>query len=610
MTGDIVWDELWNTPTERPTGTHAPAPAPAGTATPYANAALQNETQAVLDAIQGTRNHTLNRAGFSLAQLIAAGQIDRQLVHQTLQWAGLQAGLEPGEIAATLRSALGAGEQQPRIIPPRPEYDAPPVTVLEDTNTPAAETVPTSPQVTSAELADDMMTTWAAVDLTDVLTGTYEPIKATIAPRTDGQHLLYAGKVHSIHGESESGKSLVVQAIAAQLIADGGTCLYIDNESDKASVALRMIALGLDRDQVLERFSYVRPETDPRKFPHEKAAIAGLLANPVDLIVIDGVTDNLGLFGFATKDNDDIARWMKLLPRMCARLTGAAVVLIDHVTKDPDSRGRFAIGGQAKMAGLDGVAYILEPIAVIGQGLRGQLALRTGKDREGDVRGNSSPTWRKTDRTQETAIITVDSVKDPTHIDVTIDPPRTHTVTDDATGYARMRPTVLMERASRFIEQTVDPPSLRDIRDGVHGSSSYIGDAVSVLIAEGYVKAEPGARRRIGHHIIRPYRQVWDEQSDSFDPASLEDKDASGSEWFPSGSGTTQDRVVPGSPPLRGTGTTRTVEGTTQKPPVVPDQPEPHPSTSCRRCKTPITETESTEHHGLCFDCRPDNPQA
>ena len=93
-----------------------------------------------------------------------------------------------------------------------------------------------------------------------------------------------------------------------------------------------------------------------------------MLSGRYALGVIDGVTDALGVFGFSTNDNDDVARWIRSVPKLIAARTGAAVVLIDHVTKDAWNRNRFAIGGQAKMAGLTGAAYTAEVTAPLGRG--------------------------------------------------------------------------------------------------------------------------------------------------------------------------------------------------------------------------------------------------
>ena len=158
--------------------------------------------------------------------------------------------------------------------------------------------------------------------------------------------------------------------------------------------------------------------------------------------MIDGVTDALGLFGFSTKDNDDVARWIREVPKLIAARAGAAVVLTDHVTKESGNRGRWAIGGQAEMAGLTGAAYTAEVTAPLGRGLRGEVVLRIGKDRPGAVRPHCG-SFSKKDRTQEAARIVIDS---------TVDPP---TVTIGAPGVRRdedfceqnaFRPTNLMQR--------------------------------------------------------------------------------------------------------------------------------------------------------------------
>jgi hypothetical protein len=107
----------------------------------------------------------------------------------------------------------------------------------------------------------------------------------------------------------------------------------------------------------------------------------------------------LGIFSFAIKDNDDIATWMRLLPKQTADRTGAAVLLVDQVTKDCDTRGRFAIGGQAKRAALTGAAYTVEVAEPVGIGLRGAVVLGVAKDRPGYVRGRCGP-MRKSDRTR------------------------------------------------------------------------------------------------------------------------------------------------------------------------------------------------------------------
>jgi len=122
------WEAAWAQPESTPAGKPAPLREAGGTG--YGRAALAAETRTVAEAAEGVRNDTLNRAGFSLAQLVAAGHLEQAAVHQALTDAARAAGLDDKEIGATLRSSLTAGVQQPRDVPDRPPLPTP--TVLED----------------------------------------------------------------------------------------------------------------------------------------------------------------------------------------------------------------------------------------------------------------------------------------------------------------------------------------------------------------------------------------------------------------------------------------------------------------------------------------------
>lgn len=354
---------------------------------------------------------------------------------------------------------------------------------------------------------DDIPASWAAVDLEDILTGAYVPEVPEIMYRVDGAALIYAGRVHSFHGESESGKSLLAQHVTAQLLGEGRSVCYLDFESDAAAVVNRLRELGADADQIRAGFEYHRPETDYRT-PAERAEFERLLGGAWDLIVIDGVTDALGAFGFGTNDNDEISEWMRRLPRLLARRTEAAVILVDHVTKDADSRGRFAVGGQAKLNALDGAAYTIEVVDALGRGLAGTIVMKVAKDRPGGVRPHAGRFGR--DRTQEAARVTIDSTAG-AGIVVTVGPPESK-VDDEPKPF---RPTGLMERISRRLEDSGTLLSRRAIRTGVKGNEQALLEAVDILEAEGYVVNE-GTDRATKYRSERPYRQIDDPASDSY----------------------------------------------------------------------------------------------
>jgi hypothetical protein len=80
----------------------------------YAMAALRAETERVASARPGTRNDTLNRAAFSLGQLVAAGLLPPLPVITGLISAARHAGLPEEEAVRTVRSGMAGGSRKPR----------------------------------------------------------------------------------------------------------------------------------------------------------------------------------------------------------------------------------------------------------------------------------------------------------------------------------------------------------------------------------------------------------------------------------------------------------------------------------------------------------------
>lgn len=81
----------------------------------YVATAVRAELEAVA-ACRGGRNDQLNKSGFSLGQLVGAGLVGRDDVHQALTEAAQAAGVDPNEAKAqsTIRRAIEAGSRVPR----------------------------------------------------------------------------------------------------------------------------------------------------------------------------------------------------------------------------------------------------------------------------------------------------------------------------------------------------------------------------------------------------------------------------------------------------------------------------------------------------------------
>ena len=84
----------------------------------YGRAALEREIAALAATAPGSRNHALNRAAFSLFQLVAGGELDQRDVIAGLCRAAQVNGLARDDgwhtIWATIRSGACAGAQHPR----------------------------------------------------------------------------------------------------------------------------------------------------------------------------------------------------------------------------------------------------------------------------------------------------------------------------------------------------------------------------------------------------------------------------------------------------------------------------------------------------------------
>jgi hypothetical protein len=324
---------------------------------------------------------------------------------------------------------------------------------------------------------------WQPLDLEPVLEGDATDLPPEILARSDGQALFYRSRVHMVVGEPETGKGWLVLRACAERLRLGELVLYVDFEDTAAGIVARLRALGVTDDRILEFFRYVRPDeplgnADPRA-----------IAPGATLVILDGTTEALALFGLKLESNTDQAQLLAMLARPLAE-TGAAVVIVDHVPKDREHRGRGAIGAQHKLAGTD-VTYVVKTITPFGRGMTGRSKLLVDKDRPGFIRAVSLGA-------RVVGEIAFESDPETGRMAVEVFPA--------ATEQGGFRPTTLMERVSRFLEGRDEPVSGRAIRDGVAGQHEARALALECLISEGFVAADDGARNSKLHRSLAPFR--------------------------------------------------------------------------------------------------------
>jgi len=208
-----------------------------------------------------------------------------------------------------------------------------------------------------------------------------EPVddRPTLLCREDGQRLLYRSALNEIHSEPGGGKTWVALSVVKALLDVADPVLYLDFESTARAMAVRLAALGVTAELV-RPLAYI-----PAAGAFQDADVAWLMecitSCGVQLVVVDSLGEALA---FAGDGNDDatVARWLATVVRPLAR-AGAAVLLLDHVTKAAEGRGRFPIGSQRKLAAVDGVAYSLEVVQPWARDRSGLASLVVAKDRPG-----------------------------------------------------------------------------------------------------------------------------------------------------------------------------------------------------------------------------------
>jgi AAA domain len=334
---------------------------------------------------------------------------------------------------------------------------------------------------------------WAPVAIT--ISGALPPERPSVAG------IVYPGRTHIWSGEPESLKSLLALILAHHEIRAGRSVLYIDYENGAREVLARLHALGLCDEEIDAGFIYLEP-TEPitsvyRDVVNPNGTTTAVAADverliterQPSLVVIDGYTASLGLHGLDPDRGIDIETHTREVLRPL-RASGAAVVLIDHLPKDANKRGRFSIGSERKVGSAD-VHLGFTVAQPFGRGRSALLRLRVHKDRPGHL--------------HRPHLAEIKLVSDSITGEVTWEirrasnaPPGTTTTFERA---------VLMERVSLFLEEQSEPISRSTIEAEVKGSGPELREAIDALVAAGYAQETDGPNRARLTESLRPFRE-------------------------------------------------------------------------------------------------------
>lgn len=310
---------------------------------------------------------------------------------------------------------------------------------------------------------------WPITNLAAVIADGWHPPTPTMLQRTDGMALIYPGRYNTLSGEPGCGKTWVALWCIAEQISAGHNVAVVDYEDTPGALINRLTLLGVTTDDIANHVTYIDPAapitnrgaiTDAgEQALHQLADITDLA-----LVVIDSVGESLAAEAFSPNDDDDVARWVRHLPRSIAHNTGAAVFGLDHVTKSLETRGQWAIGSQRKLAAVDGAAYTITAGIAPTKTEDGRLTVRTAKDRHGTHQ-----------RTHIAAEIEVNNTLTGA-VAVLVKPPEDPTVT----GHS-----IYQQRIMQAVEDNGGDISGKEMVTDVDGKADHIRVARDELIANG-----------------------------------------------------------------------------------------------------------------------------
>lgn len=329
--------------------------------------------------------------------------------------------------------------------------------------------------------------TLEVADLAAILEGTEDPERPFWLMRTDGRALLYPARIHDLHGPPSVGKTWVSNLVTGQVLAAGGSVLVVDHEDSARATLDRLRATGAPLEAVADpsRFRFVKP-TGAFGAP-ERAHLEKILDElEPDLVILDGVAESLAMNGFDEISNTEVLLWRSLVVDPL-RSRGAAVLMLDHVTKSTQDRARGARGAGAKLGAIDGASYEVLLTRAYSRHRAGLLRLKVAKDRHGHVGSIGEIVADLHVRPSAGGLVVALELEAPT-------------------AEERHKLTGLMQTLSRRLEGATGPLAQFALFAGMGTEKRHLETALADLLADGYAE-QIGTTGTITFRSLRPYRE-------------------------------------------------------------------------------------------------------
>ncbi len=300
-----------------------------------------------------------------------------------------------------------------------------------------------------------------------------------------GDGWLIAGKRYLVYSPPGVGKSLGMLVVAVEVVRRGGIVAVIDVENGADEYARRLELIVGDDEELAaacsDRLRYYEYPALSIEWGEEEWVVA--LAD-CDLVVFDSSRHVLSSLGLAEDANDDYARFMGRIVMPLSR-AGKTTMILDNTGHEGD----HPRGASAKRD-LNEVLF--------------SLTAPDGFDLETEGR----LIWR---RTRQRFAGAIPKVLEQRIGGGAYGLPATATDGEhgDQTDQG-FRPTVLMERVSRYVEFDAGC-SQNKITESVDGKYAYVVHALKTLVEDGYVRREDGPRGSKLHYSVTPYREAEDD---------------------------------------------------------------------------------------------------
>lgn len=319
---------------------------------------------------------------------------------------------------------------------------------------------------------------WQPVDLAGYMSSSYQKPRPTIGAVDNSDIALFLpGRLSTLFGESGGGKTFFMLHVMKEEIDKGHDVVYVDYEDAAETAIHRLHQLGASNEEILRHLIYIQPREKwcPQA---EKDLTQRLSGRDVRLVVVDSVGESIAVEGYNPNADDEVARWFSGAARYFTKEIGAAVVLLDHVTK-ANTRNRdndYAAGSLRKRAAIDGAAYSLHVITPASRTSDGEFEFITRKCRNG---------WR-TNGHIAASVRMVNGANG--RVSFTVSQPGCVT-------RKPFSPSRCMKEVSAFLETEARAMSKSEIGKNIRFNTNVVSAAIDELVRGGYCTQTEGPRK-------------------------------------------------------------------------------------------------------------------